>query len=122
MLSFKVSQSALTLSVMPAKPVLYQSQTMPLTVSIALTKPTGAMLQDIVLGDKSDKTFLRAMGSGEMGVVISEDGRSAKLSFDLEDASMLASGKSYTLYLDVTARGSAADAKTTQLKLTIQVK
>lgn len=121
-LSFKVTQSSLVFSILPVKPVLYQSQTMPLSVKLVLTKPVNATLQDVSLNSKSSQNFLAAMGDGKMDVTVTEDGRSAIVSFEVHDTSKLVSGKSYTLYLDVTAQGSAADAKATQLKLTVEVK
>ena len=121
-LSIKVSQSALTLSANTAKPILYQSQTMPLTVRLTLEKPVGAMLKNVSLNSRSSQPFLSAMGNGEMGVTITDDGCGAIVTFEVDDASKLESGKSYTLYLDVTAQGCALDAKATQLKLTVQVK
>lgn len=120
-ISFKVTQSALKFAMSPASCYLYQSQTMPLTVRLTLTGTEGAKLEDITLGDKSSQAFLDAMGGGEMDVTVSEDGRSAIITFDVRNAASLAFGKSYVLYLDVTAEGSAADAKTNQVKLTVQV-
>lgn len=119
-ISFKVTQSTLKFAA-PSSVNLYQSQTMPLAVKLQLTSPEGAEIADVALGSKSAQAFLAAMGEDGMDVTISEDGRSAEISFDVQNAASLAYGKSYVLYLDVTAAGNAEGAKPTQVKLTIKV-
>ncbi len=121
-ISFKVSQSALALSAAPATAVFYQSQSIPMTVKLSLNNPAGAVLEEIALGEKTAAAFLAAMDGEAPEVKIAEDGRSAMVFFDVKDATKLASGKSYTVYLKVTAQGSAADTAATQLKMTVQVR
>ncbi len=119
--SFKVTQSALKLNMTPAKCTLYQSQTTPLTLRVALTDPETATMETITLGEKSSQEFVNALGADPMDVTIAEDGRSAIVEFDIRNAANLQFGKSYVIYLDVTAVGSATDGKVNQMKVTINV-
>lgn len=122
LLSFRVYQSVLRFSMAAASCILYQSQTMPLTVRLTLDSPEGAILETITLDGKSDAAFLNAMNGGEMDVEIANDGRSAEITFDVRNAASLASGKTYALYLNAAAQGSASDAKVNQVKITVRVK
>lgn len=79
-------------------------------------------LETVTLGNKTSEAFLEALGDEEMDVTISEDGRTVIAEFHVPNAAALQFGKSYTLYLDVTAAGAAEDGKPTQIKLTVNVK
>lgn len=122
MLSFKVSQSSLKLKAQASAVTMYQSQTAPVTFCIDLTEPVDAAMESLTLGDKSSEAFLDALGSEEMDVTVSEDGKTATVEFQVRNAASLQFGKSYTIYLDVTAAGAAEDGKPTQIKLTVNVK
>ena len=122
MLSFKVTQSTLKLKAQASTVTMYQSQTAPVTFHIALTEPVTAAMETLTLDSKSSQAFLDAMGSEEMDVTLSEDGKTATVEFHVRNAASLQFGKSYTLYLDVTAAGAAEDGKPTQIKLTVNVK
>lgn len=120
-ISFKVTQSALKFKTTPVTPTLYQSQTTPLIVRVALTEPSAAAMESITINEKTAEAFLDALSNEQMDVTISEDGRSAVVAFDIRNAANLQFGKSYTVLLDVDAVGSAVDGKSNQLKVTIKV-
>ena len=122
MLSFKVTQSSLKLKAEANAVTLYQSQTAPVTFRINLTEPVVAAMETVTLGSKTSEAFLEALGNEEMDVTLSEDGRTVIAEFHVRNAAALQFGKSYTLYLDVTAAGAAEDGKPTQIKLTVNVK
>ena len=121
MQSFKISQSTLDFTLKPDTLKMYQSQTTPVTLMLTLEEPVGATLESIVMNQKSDAGFLDAMGDGEMDVTISADGRSALVEIDVRNPAKLQFGKSYTLYLDVCAAGSAVDGKQNSVKITVEV-
>lgn len=123
-LTVKVTQSALKFSA-PKYTYFYQSQTTPLKTTIRLTAPEGATLsgENISINAKKSAAFLAALRTDGMEVNVSEDGRSADLTFRLRSAGRLTYGKSYTVVLDILPDHCASNlqAKPTQVKLTVKV-
>jgi len=123
-MSFKVTQSALKISV-PKTAVFFQSQRTPLRVTIGLTSPDGAALDAarITINAQKSAAFMSALAGSEVSVTVSEDGRTAELAIPVTAPGRLTAGKSYPLVLDVLPEDCAEDliSKPTQVKLTVKV-
>jgi hypothetical protein len=89
-------------------------------MTITVTAPTGATIDQITLSSKSALQFRRALGNGSMTVTPIGDGSSALVSFTLENPGYLSFGKSYAVYLDVTPVTTANTVKPAQVKLTVK--
>ena len=123
-LSFKLTQSTLKLSA-PKTVSFFQSQATPLRAVLTLTAPNGAALdpEKITINEKKSAAFLKAMGSGDLTVTVSEDGTTAELVFRVASPGRLTTGKSYPVVLDVFPETCAENlsGKPTQVKLTVKV-
>lgn len=117
--SFKISQSSLKFS--SVKPLnVYQFQTAPANLTVVVSAPAGAAIDQITLNSKTAAQFRRALGSGSMTVTPIGDGSSAIVSFQLEHPGYLSYGKNYALCLDVTPVSTAETVKSTQLKVNVK--
>ena len=117
--SFKISQSALKFAAVKTVN-LYQFQSQAANMTITVTAPAGATIDQITLSSKSALQFRRALGNGSMTVTPIGDGSSALVSFTLENPGYLSFGKSYAVYLDVTPVTTANTVKPAQVKLTVK--
>ena len=113
-LSIKVTQSALKLAKLPNRTV-YQSQTAPLTVKLAVTGPAGAEIGDVQLNAKTTAALWNALEAAG-GIQTDE----ATVSFPAKAFAALKPGR-YTVILDVTPYNAASDTKPTQAKFTLAV-
>ena len=116
-MSFKVSQSALKFAAVQQLP-LYQAQTAPLQTQLKLTAPAGAAIEDISLNEKTSPAFLEALSDLDGFRADPED---LTLTFRVAAPGKLRAGSTYTVLLDVTPAGNAANLKPTQVKLTVKV-
>ena len=116
-LSIKVTQSALKLAKLPDRTV-YQSQTAPLTVELAITSPAWATIDRLKLGDKSSAAFRDVFTSFDFA---GEDGNVTSVTFPAETFKTLKPGR-YTVILDVFPTNAASDTKPTQAKFTLTVR
>ena len=113
-LSIKVTQSVLKLAKLPNRTV-YQSQTTPLTVELAITSPVTAEIGDVQLNTKTTAVLRDALENAG-GIQLDE----GNVSFPAEAFAALKAGK-YTVILDVTPANAATDAKPVQAKFTLVV-
>lgn len=114
-LSIKVTQSALKLAKLPGRTV-YQSQTAPLTVKLAITSPLTAQIGDVKLNAKTTAALRNALEAA--GGIEMEEGT---VSFPAETFTSLKPGK-YTVILDVTPANAATNSKPIQAKFTLTVR
>ena len=113
-LSIKVNQSALKLAKLPNRTV-YQSQTAPLSVKLAVTSPASAEIGDVQLNAKTTAALWNALEAAG-GIQADE----ATVSFPAKAFAALKPGR-YTVILDVTPSNAASDTKPTQAKFTLAV-
>ena len=113
-LSIKVTQSALKLAKLPNRTV-YQSQTTPLSMKLAVTSPAGAEIGDVQLNAKTTAALQNALEAAG-GIQTDE----ATVSFPAKAFAALKPGR-YTVILDVTPSNAASDTKPTQAKFTLAV-
>lgn len=113
-LSIKVTQSALKLAKLPNRTV-YQSQTAPLAVKLAVTSPANAKIGDVQLNAKTTAALRNALEAAG-GIQADE----ATVSFPAKAFSALKPGK-YTVILDVTPANAASDTKPIQARFTLTV-
>ena len=113
-LSIKVTQSALKLAKLPNRTV-YQSQTAPLAVKLAVTSPANAKIGDVQLNAKTTAALRNALEAAG-GIQADE----AAVSFPAKAFAALNPGR-YTVILDVTPANAASDTKPTQAKFTLTV-
>jgi len=113
-LSIKVTQSVLKLAKLPNRTV-YQSQTTPLTVELAITSPVTAEVGDVQLNTKTTAVLRDALENAG-GIELDE----GTVSFPAESFATLKPGR-YTVILDVTPANAAMDAKPVQAKFTLVV-
>ena len=113
-LSIKVTQSALKLAKLPNRTV-YQSQTAPLAVKLAVTSPANAKIGDVQLNAKTTAALRNALEAAG-GIQADE----AAVSFPAKAFAALKPGR-YTVILDVTPSNAASDTKPTQAKFTLAV-
>ena len=118
--SVKVRQSALKFVSIPTIN-MDLDQDDEVTCQVALNTPVTAQMSEIALSSKTTDAFEDALGTGDVTVVMAADGRSAELTFDIENPTALRKGKSYTVYLDVTPVDNATNVNPTQVKLTVKV-
>ena len=113
-LSIKVTQSALKLAKLPNRTV-YQSQTVPLAVKLAVTSPANAEIGDVQLNAKTTAALWNALENAG-GIQADE----ATVSFPAKAFAPLKPGR-YTVILDVTPSNAATDTKPTQARFTLTV-
>lgn len=113
-LSIKVTQSALKLAKLPNRTV-YQSQTAPLMVKLAVTSPANAKIGDVQLNAKTTAAFRNVLENAG-GIQADE----AAVSFPAKAFAALKPGR-YTVILDVTPSNAASDTKSTQVRFTLTV-
>ena len=113
-LSIKVTQSALKLAKLPNRTV-YQSQTAPLAVKLAVTNPASAKIGDVQLNAKTTAALRNALEAAG-GIQADE----ATVSFPAKAFAALKPGR-YTVILDVTPANAATDTKPTQVRFTLTV-
>lgn len=113
-LSIKVTQSALKLAKLPNRTV-YQSQTAPLAVKLAVTSPTTAKIGDVQLSAKTTAALRNALEAAG-GINFEAD----TVTFPASAFTALKPGR-YTVILDVTPANAATDTKPTQAKFTLTV-
>ena len=112
--SIKVTQSALKLAKLPNRTV-YQSQTAPLAVKLAVTSPANAKIGDVQLNVKTTAALRNAL-EATGGIQADE----AAVSFPAKAFSALKPGK-HTVILDVTPSNAASDTKPIQARFTLTV-
>lgn len=113
-LSIKVTQSALKLAKLPNRTV-YQSQTAPLAVKLAVTSPVSAEIGDVQLNAKTTAALRNALEAAG-GIQVDE----ATVTFPASAFAALKPGR-YTVILDVTPANAASDTKPTQVRFTLTV-
>ena len=113
-LSIKVTQSALKLAKLPNRTV-YQSQTAPLAVKLAVTSPASAEIGDVQLNAKTTAALRNALEAAG-GIQADE----ATVSFPESTFVALEPGR-YTVILDVTPANAASDTKPTQVRFNLTV-
>ena len=113
-LSIKVTQSALKLAKLPNRTV-YQSQTAPLAVKLAVTSPASAKIGDVQLSAKTTAALRNAL-EATGGIQADE----ATVSFPAKAFAALKPGR-YTVILDVTPANAASDTKPTQARFNLTV-
>lgn len=113
-LSIKVTQSTLKLAKLPNRTV-YQSQTAPLAVKLAVTSPASAKIGDVQLNAKTTAALRNALENAG-GIQADE----ANVSFPAKAFAALKPGK-YTVILDVTPSNAASDTKPTQARFNLTV-
>ena len=113
-LSIKVTQCALKLAKLPNRTV-YQSQTAPLAVKLAVTSPANAKIGDVQLSAKTTAALRNALENAG-GIQADE----ANVSFPESTFAALKPGR-YTVILDVTPANAATDTKPTQARFTLTV-
>ena len=113
-LSIKVTQSALKLAKLPNRTV-YQSQTAPLAVKLAVTSPASAKIGDVQLNAKTTAALRNALEAAG-GIQADE----ATVSFPAKAFTALKPGR-YTVILDVTPANATSDTKPTQARFTLTV-
>ena len=113
-LSIKVTQSTLKLAKLPNRTV-YQSQTAPLMVKLAVTSPANAKIGDVQLNAKTTAALRNALEAAG-GIQADE----ATVSFSAKAFAALKPGR-YTVILDVTPANAASDTKPTQVRFTLTV-
>lgn len=114
-MNVKVTQSSVKYTLSPSALTLYQSQSAPLTVKLT---PSVGEISQVTVNTKSSKELIAALGQDGFTF---EGGKTANLSMAFENKSILKAGKSYTLYLDVTPKNNALNAKPAQVKLSVKV-
>lgn len=113
-LSIRVTQSALKLAKLPNRTV-YQSQTAPLAVKLAVTSPANAKIGDVQLNAKTTAALRNALENAG-GINFEAD----TVTFPASAFAALKPGR-YTVILDVTPANAARDTKPTQAKFTLAV-
>ena len=113
-LSIKVTQSTLKLAKLPNRTV-YQSQTAPLAVKLAVTSPANAKIGDVQLSAKTTAALRNALEAAG-GIQADE----AAVSFPAKAFAALKPGR-YTVILDVFPSNAASDTKPTQVRFTLTV-
>ena len=113
-LSIKVTQSALKLAKLPNRTV-YQSQTAPLAVKLAVTSPANAKIGDVQLNAKTTAALRNALENAG-GINFEAD----TVTFPASAFAALKPGR-YTVILDVTPANAATDTKSTQVRFTLTV-
>ena len=113
-LSIKVTQSALKLAKLPNRTV-YQSQTAPLAVKLAVTSPANAKIGDVQLNAKTTAALRNALENAG-GINFEAD----TVTFPASAFAALKPGR-YTVILDVFPANAASDTKSTQVRFTLTV-
>lgn len=113
-LSVKVTQSAMKLAKLPNRTV-YQSQTAPLAVKLAVTSPGSAEIGDVQLNAKTTAALWNALENAG-GINFEAD----TVTFPASAFAALKPGK-YTVILDVFPANAAADTKPIRAKFTLTV-
>ena len=114
--SFQVRQSSLRCTA-PSSLFLYQAA--PVTGTIRLQSPSGAAIESIRISSRTNSALMKAIGDS-FTLEPTEDESAMAFSLGLSDPSGLTRGRSYALYLDVIAKGSASNASATTVKITIK--
>ena len=81
-----------------------------------MTSPLDADIESVAVNASTTLALRQALGNNES--VFSRD--SSTVTLQIENAARLKAGSSYTLVLDVTPTGSAANVKPTQLRVTVK--
>ena len=113
-LSIKVTQSALKLAKLPNRTV-YQSQTAPLAVKLAVTSPANAEIGDVKLNAKTTAALRNALDAAG-GINFEAD----TVTFPASAFAALKPGR-YTVILDVFPANAASDTKPIQARFTLTV-
>ena len=113
-LSVKVTQGAIKLAKIPNQTV-YQTQTAPLTVELAVTSPANAKIGDVRLNAKTTAALRKALDAAD-GI---QAGGGA-VTFPASTFAPLKPGR-YTVILDVFPSNAAGDTKPIQAKFTLTV-
>ena len=113
-LSIKVTQSALKLAKLPNRTV-YQSQTAPLAVKLAVTSPASAEIGDVQLNVKTTAALRKALEAAG-GINFEAD----TVTFPASAFAALNPGR-YTVILDVFPANAASDTKPIQARFTLTV-
>ena len=114
-LSIKVTQSALKLAKLPNRTV-YQSQTAPLMVKLAVTSPASAEIGDVQLNAKTTAALRNTLEKAG-GINFEAD----TVTFPASAFAALKPGR-YTVILDVTPANAASDTKPIQARFTLTVR
>ena len=113
-LSIKVTQSTLKLAKIPNQTV-YQSQTVPLAVKLAVTSPANAEIGDVQLNAKTTAALWNALEAAG-GINFEAD----TVTFPASAFAALKPSR-YTVILDVFPANAATDTKPTQVRFTLTV-
>ena len=113
-LSIKVTQSTLKLAKLPNRTV-YQSQTAPLAVKLAVTSPANAKIGDVQLNAKTTAALRNALEAAG-GIDFEAD----TVTFPASAFAALKHGR-YTVILDVFPANAASDTKPIQARFTLTV-
>ena len=113
-LSVKVTQSAMKLAKLPNRTV-YQTQTAPLTVELAVTSPLTAEIGDVQLNAKTTAALWNTLKNAG-GIDFEAD----TVTFPASAFAALKPGK-YSVILDVFPSNAASDTKPIQAKFTLTV-
>ena len=115
--SFQVRQSSLR-CVVPSSLLLFQ--TMPASGTIRLQSPSGAAIEGICISSRTNSALMKAMGSSGFTLEPTDEENAMTFSLSLSDPAYLTRGRSYSLYLDVLAKGSASNASATTIKIAVK--
>lgn len=115
-LGIRVSQSTLKVKADSTSVICYQALGK-VEVCLAVTSPAGAEIDQVTLSTRTPAVFRSAVGNHQVHF----DQVTGKLTLSLENPGLLTPGRSYTIYLEVTPKNKATNAKPTQLKLTVKV-
>ena len=116
-ISFKVSQTALKVAVAPTAVTCFQALNR-ISAKLTVTSPITAEIAQVTLSNKTAVALRDACG--EKGS-LNFDQNTGKFTLTLENPAMLTPGKNYTLILDVTPKGNAANVNPIQVRLTVKV-
>lgn len=115
-LSIQVSQSILKVKADSTSTIFYQALGK-IETHLAVTGPATAEIAQIKLSTRTPAVFRSAVGDNQ----VCFDQVTGQLTLSLENPGLLTPGRSYTIYLEITPKNNATNAKPAQLKLTVKV-
>ncbi len=122
-ITVKVTQSKLTLSVVPKSATMFQGQDVrrPAEFTLTLTAPAGAKIESVALSQKTPLAFWKSLGSNAVVNWMPQADGTVLAQISVKDPSKVVNGKSYKVVLDVTAEGNATNVKPTAVTVTVKV-
>lgn len=115
-LSIRVSQSVLKVKADSTSTICYQALGK-IETHLAVTSPATAEIAQVKLSSRTPAVFRSAVGDNQVRF----DQVTGQLTLSLENPGLLTPGRSYTIYLEITPKNNATNAKPAQLKLTVKV-